>query len=125
MSTDLNPDDLLAKMREICRTSGRTGRLPDEEEIEFFFNMFDSLDAWLSNRGKLPAAWRRVVDSPDWTTADGITNSSAEFLKLKGEVHRLICNSAFDLINGRVEAVAGLILARLAHAHGLGPTGSK
>jgi len=58
----------------------------------------------------------------DWTASeDGRSNSSTIYLKLVDEVDRLILNSAFDLIHGNSKAVAGLIVAQLAHVHELSP----
>lgn len=58
----------------------------------------------------------------DWTTApDGRVNSSPEFLRLVAEVERLIKGSAHSLLNGRADQTARLILAQLAHVHGLRP----
>jgi hypothetical protein len=57
----------------------------------------------------------------DWTVKDGRANSSDQFVKLCAVVEKLIRGSAHDLIAGRADSVAGLILARLAHKHGLRP----
>ena len=59
----------------------------------------------------------------DWTVdpQTGRCNSSATFCRLAKEVARIIRNSSHDLIAGQTESVAGLILARLAHIHGLAP----
>lgn len=59
----------------------------------------------------------------DWTAKDGCSNSSELFERLEGEIERVIRTMAHDLIRGRAEIVAGLILARLAHKFRLGPTG--
>lgn len=61
----------------------------------------------------------------DWTVdpRTGRSNSSPEFERLCFEVERLIRASAFDLIGGRADQVARLIMARLAHEHGLRPAG--
>lgn len=62
---------------------------------------------------------------PDWTEGqDGRSNSSVPFITLRAEVGRIIRDSAADLIAGRSDVVAGLILAQLAHRHGLAPTGA-
>jgi len=60
----------------------------------------------------------------DWTAKDGVSNSSPEFERIKAEIERLIRGAAFDLIAGRAGTTAGLILANLAHRHGLAPAGS-
>jgi hypothetical protein len=57
----------------------------------------------------------------DWTAKDGRSNSSDKFQELTQEVARIIRNSAFDLIAGRSETVAGLIMAQLAHNYEVGP----
>lgn len=58
----------------------------------------------------------------DWTQdKDGRANSSELFQGLVGEVDRLIKDSSHDLIAGQTRSVAGLILAQLAHKHGLSP----
>lgn len=62
--------------------------------------------------------------SEDWTR-DPVTNrsnSSAEFRRLAGEVGALIRESAHDLLAGRTNDVGGLIMAQLAHKHGLRPS---
>lgn len=59
----------------------------------------------------------------DWTVDPGTgrSNSSAEYLALVGHLGRLIRDSAFDLIGGRADRVAHLIVAQLAHEHGMVP----
>lgn len=58
----------------------------------------------------------------DWTRGkDGRSNSSPLFNALIKEVARLIREDAHILIAGRAEDTAGLILAQLAHVHGLSP----
>lgn len=60
----------------------------------------------------------------DWTTSDeGVANSSALFQSLEKRVAEIIVNSAHSLLSGHAETVAGLILAKLAHEHGLSPRG--
>ena len=60
--------------------------------------------------------------SEDWTTnSEGRANSSDKFLELKKVIEEIIRHSAFDLIAGRTDRVAGLILAQLAHNHSLAP----
>lgn len=59
----------------------------------------------------------------DWTaTSGGASNTSPEFARLVGEVDRLIRQSGHTLLaaNG-TRTVAGLIMAQLAHVHGLAP----
>jgi short subunit dehydrogenase-like uncharacterized protein len=60
----------------------------------------------------------------DWTVDDetGRSNSSLEYVYLQRVVCQLIKDSAFMLINGNVDRVARLIVARLAHVYGLEPT---
>jgi len=59
----------------------------------------------------------------DWTVdpETGCSNTSPEFRQLVSEVARLIKAEARGLLSGQVESVAGLIMARLAHKHGLAP----
>lgn len=59
----------------------------------------------------------------DWTVDPETkrSNSSPEFTNLVSEISRLIKDSAHGLLNGQVEKAARLILAQLAHKHGLAP----
>lgn len=58
----------------------------------------------------------------DWTAdSDGRTNSSEIYLHLVEEIERLIRGDAHMLISGRADATARLIMAQLAHIHGLVP----
>jgi dihydroneopterin aldolase len=61
--------------------------------------------------------------SGEWTVDPdtGRSNSSAEYRRLCDEVERLIRSEAHSLISGRADVVAGLIMAQLAHRHGLAP----
>jgi len=61
----------------------------------------------------------------DWTVKNGRSNSSDLFLRLVKDVKETIKDSAFDLINGRAETVAGVIVARLAHGYGFSPRGGS
>jgi hypothetical protein len=65
------------------------------------------------------------VSSPersDWTCDEsGRSNSSEAFVGLVAAVESLIRGEAASLIAGRADTVAGLIVAQLAHAHGLIP----
>lgn len=61
----------------------------------------------------------------DWTTGDdGLANSSALFRSLEKRVAAIIVDSARSLLPWHTERVAGLILAELAHEHGLSPRGT-
>jgi hypothetical protein len=66
----------------------------------------------------------------DWTVSRvegesfGRSNSSSRFVELSAAVEAIIRQSAFDLIGGRADRVAGLIMAQLAHKHGLAPRGT-
>lgn len=62
------------------------------------------------------------TELPDWTVKDGRSNSSPDFQNLVFAVSRLIRDSAHDLISGRTDMVARLIVAQLAHKHGMAPT---
>jgi hypothetical protein len=58
----------------------------------------------------------------DWTTGeDGRANTSEAFGRVVGAVEAIIRNSAHNLIAGRAETVAQLVVAKLAHEHGLAP----
>lgn len=60
----------------------------------------------------------------NWTADDsGASNSSPAFLRLCDVVERIIRGEAHDIVNGRAASVARTIMANLAHAHGLAPTG--
>jgi hypothetical protein len=59
----------------------------------------------------------------DWTVdKSGRSNASPQFIALVAEVDRLIRNSGRSLITGHSLAVARVIVAQLAHVHGLAPT---
>lgn len=62
--------------------------------------------------------------SKDWTIKDGRVNNSDQFEILVERVDELIRGSAHDLIAGRSAIVARLIMAQLAHEHGLAPRGA-
>lgn len=58
----------------------------------------------------------------EWTMDEtGSSNSSEAFLSLCGEVERLIRSDAHALLSGNAGGTARLILAQLAHRHGLVP----
>ena len=59
----------------------------------------------------------------DWTVdpTTGRSNSSPEFLRLVAEITNLINGEAANLMTGKAEDTAILILAQLAHKHGLAP----
>ena len=59
---------------------------------------------------------------PDWTSHNGWTNASPKFQCLCDEVERLIRSDAHSIVNGHAEITARLIMAHLAHVHGLAPT---
>lgn len=58
----------------------------------------------------------------DWTAFNGRTNCSPLFEKLVEEVERLIRGDARTLMAGRADSTARLVLAQLAHVHGLAPS---
>lgn len=62
-----------------------------------------------------------VAGGGDWTAKDGTSNTSTRFLDLVDAVAHLIRDSAFTLISGDTQGVARLIMAQLAHVHGLMP----
>lgn len=69
-------------------------------------NIDDEVDSWKTH----------------WTSsAEGITNSSPKYLELVAVVEQLIRQDAHMLISGRADITARMIVARLAHAHGLAP----
>lgn len=58
----------------------------------------------------------------DWTVDErGRTNSSPKFLELCDAVEKLIREDAHCLINGGADRTARLIIAQLAHIHGMRP----
>ena len=58
----------------------------------------------------------------DWTCdKSGASNSSEVFERMAGAVEQIIRESGPALINGHVGAVARLIIAQLAHVHGMAP----
>lgn len=61
------------------------------------------------------------MTTKDWTVdpKTGRSNSSPEFLHLARMVGGLIRNSAQSILAGDVEGVGRLIMAQLAHAHGM------
>ena len=63
----------------------------------------------------------RLPLGEDWTAANGRTNSSPLFNELAGEIGFLIRDSAHSIVRGNTDAVGRLILAQLAHKHGLAP----
>lgn len=72
--------------------------------------------------------WERLLrptenEMSDWTVSAETRrcNESAKFLELQKAIAEIIRNSGHDLINGRVEMVAGIILATLAHKHSMRP----
>lgn len=60
----------------------------------------------------------------DWTVKDGRANSSDRFEELVRHVDEIILGAGHDLIHGRSDRVANLIMAQLAHVHGLVPRDS-
>ena len=75
------------------------------------------------NRADNPsAAWAGA----DWTVAPGgRSNASKAYLCLVDDIDRLLRECGFYLVNGQVRQVARLIVARLAHKHGLAPRSSR
>lgn len=76
----------------------------------------------------LPEWERKLIEAQvaaDWTAKDGRSNSSDLFKQLCAEVERLIRSDAFALIGGRADTTARLIMAQLAHLHGLAPRHPK
>ncbi len=61
------------------------------------------------------------IVEPDWTAGPRGSNSSDAFERIVNEVTRLIHECAHDLIMGRTPGVARLIVAQLAHVHGMAP----
>lgn len=61
----------------------------------------------------------------DWTMKGGRSNSSDLFVELSDEVGRIIRDSAHALLAGNAQNVGRLIMAHLAHRHGLAPGGVK
>lgn len=59
----------------------------------------------------------------DWTIKNDVYNSSALFVSLSEDVAQIIRNSAHALLNGDADDVGRLIMAQLAHKHGLAHDG--
>jgi hypothetical protein len=57
----------------------------------------------------------------DWTASRGKSNSSTAFLNIVEAVAVLILNEAHPIVAGRRHDAARLIVAQLAHVHGLAP----
>lgn len=69
---------------------------------------------------------RQTAQNPtdrDWTVDPDTNrcNSSEQYRYLVDQIEQTILNSANDIVRGRTKTVAGLILATLAHTHGLAP----
>jgi hypothetical protein len=63
-----------------------------------------------------------AMSGRDWTADEhGRSNASPLFEEMCAVVERIIRDGAPFLIAGRAEVVAGEIMARLAHVHGLAP----
>lgn len=67
----------------------------------------------------------RLKIPTDWTVKDGVCNSSEQYLLLVDAVSSLIRSSAHQLIAGDTRGVAGLIVAYLAHRHGMKPRAGR
>jgi hypothetical protein len=64
--------------------------------------------------------------STDWTRDEaGRSNGGELFESLADEVARLIRSSSHSLLNGDSEGVGRLIMAQLAHKHGLSPAEAR
>lgn len=62
----------------------------------------------------------------DWTCDNtGRSNSSQKFQRLCDDVERMIRGDAHSLIAGNAQSTARLIMAQLAHVHGLAPATKK
>lgn len=66
-------------------------------------------------------AWARQQSKKWDCSPEGRSNSSELFLHLTKEVERIIRGDAFMLLNGGANSTARLIMAQLAHKHGLRP----
>jgi hypothetical protein len=73
-----------------------------------------------------PSAQRRQV-SNDWTVdpTSGLANSSTDFASLAGAIDELITSHANASSQAGSITTGRLILAQLAHLHGLAPTGFR
>lgn len=79
-----------------------------------------------SPAASVPTEPAPTAESDDWTAGPGGGSNNSHLSKtLTDEVERIIRNGAHDLIAGRAGTVAGVILARLAHEHGLRPRGER
>ena len=82
-------------------------------------------DRQMTRIHKLRTKRQRIEASAkiDWTIdrRTGCSNSSPLYNLMCAEVERLIRGDARSLIAGRAQDTAGLIMAQLAHVHGLRP----
>ncbi len=62
-----------------------------------------------------------IAMDDDWTAKYGCSNCSDVFEELVAIVERLIRSDAHSLMQGRADSTARLIMAQLAHAHGMVP----
>lgn len=86
-------------------------------------------DRQMSRIQKLRTKRQRMAAAAkiDWTidTRTGRSNSSPTFNRLRSEIEQIIRGDARSLIAGRAQDTAGLIMAQLAHVHGLRPGKSR
>jgi hypothetical protein len=64
-----------------------------------------------------------MTKKTDWTVdpKTGRSNSSKQYQEMCRHVEALIRGDSFSLLAGRADKTAGLIMAQLAHVHGLRP----
>lgn len=101
---------------------------PRSKALQLLHAAFEELDERVpreySAGSKIASAVEllKISIADDWTRArDGRSNSSSEFDTLVNAVEQLIRGEAHALINGRVDVVARLIVAQLAHVWKLRP----
>jgi hypothetical protein len=77
--------------------------------------------------GELAGVLKGELDYPNWTTSiDGRENGSERFRQLADEVAKLIRQNGGQCLDGGwVRVTAGLIVAQLAHVHGLAPADGR
>lgn len=85
------------------------------------YGTVDEVLADLATPQSAPPA-QEYLSPSDWTAGpDGVANTSQKYLDLVMEVERLIRSDAHQLLSGREDRTARLIVSNLAHKYGLAP----
>lgn len=64
-----------------------------------------------------------MIQPEDWTAYQGKANSSTLYMAIVQDVERVIRDGEHFLLTGQANAVARIIVSRIAHTHGLAPRG--